>query len=74
MTLDPKHTAFVFPGQGSQTVGMGKALAEQYPAARCVFEEADAVLGFSLSGLCWNGPDAVLGETLNTQPALLAIS
>jgi [acyl-carrier-protein] S-malonyltransferase len=74
MTLDPKHTAFVFPGQGSQTVGMGKALAEQYPAARRVFEEADAVLGFSLSGLCWNGPDAVLGETLNTQPALLAHS
>jgi [acyl-carrier-protein] S-malonyltransferase len=74
MTLDPKQTAFVFPGQGSQTVGMGKALAEQYPVARRVFEEADAVLGFSLSGLCWDGPDTELGETLNTQPALLAHS
>jgi [acyl-carrier-protein] S-malonyltransferase len=74
MTLDPKHTALVFPGQGSQLVGMGKTLAERYPAARQVFEEADAVLGFSLSSLCWNGPDAELGETLNTQPALLAHS
>jgi [acyl-carrier-protein] S-malonyltransferase len=74
MTLDPKQTACIFPGQGSQLVGMGKALAEQYPAARRVFEEADAVLGFSLSGLCWNGPEAELGETLNTQPALLAHS
>jgi [acyl-carrier-protein] S-malonyltransferase len=74
MTLDPKRTAFIFPGQGSQTVGMGKALAERYPAARRVFEEADTVLGFSLSGLCWNGPEAELGETFNTQPALLAHS
>jgi [acyl-carrier-protein] S-malonyltransferase len=74
MTLDPKHTAFVFPGQGSQTVGMGKALVDSYPAARRVFEEADAVLGFPLSGLCWNGPEAELGETLNTQPALLTHS
>jgi [acyl-carrier-protein] S-malonyltransferase len=74
MSLDPKHTAFVFPGQGSQIVGMGKALADAYPAARRAFEEADSVLGFSLSGLCWNGPEAELGETLNTQPALLTHS
>jgi len=74
MALDPKHTAFVFPGQGSQVVGMGKALAGAYPAARRAFEEADDVLGFSLSGLCWNGPEAALGETLNTQPALLTHS
>ena len=74
MMLDPKHTAFVFPGQGSQIVGMGKALADAYPAARRVFEEADSVLGFSLSGLCWNGPETELGETLNTQPALLTHS
>jgi [acyl-carrier-protein] S-malonyltransferase len=74
MTLDPKQTAFVFPGQGSQAVGMGKALAEHYPVARRAFEEADAILGFSLSHLCWEGPEAVLGETLNTQPALLVHS
>lgn len=74
MTLDQKHTAFVFPGQGSQLVGMGKALAERYPVARRTFEEADAVLGFSLSGLAWEGPEAALGETLNTQPAILAHS
>jgi [acyl-carrier-protein] S-malonyltransferase len=74
MTLDPKHTAFVFPGQGSQLVGMGKALSEQYPVARRTFEEADAVLGFSLSGLAWEGPEAALCETLNTQPAILAHS
>src|SRR4030042_4286111 len=74
MTLDPQQTAFVFPGQGSQVVGMGKALAEQYPVARRAFEEADAILGFSLSHLCWDGPEAALGETLHTQPALLAHS
>jgi len=74
MTLDPKHTAFVFPGQGSQIVGMGKALVDSNPAARRVFEEADAVLGFSLSGLWWYGPEAELGETLNTQRALLTHS
>jgi [acyl-carrier-protein] S-malonyltransferase len=74
MTLDPKHTAFVFPGQGSQVVGMGKALADSHPAARRLFEEADSILGFSLSKLCWEGPEDELGETFNTQPALLAHS
>jgi [acyl-carrier-protein] S-malonyltransferase len=74
MTLDPKHTAFVFPGQGSQTVGMGKTLAASHPAARRLFEEADAVLGFPLSALCWEGPEGELGETYNTQPALLTHS
>ena len=70
MKLDPQTTAFVFPGQGSQTVGMGKALAERYPTARETFEEADTILGFSLSSLMWNGPDTELNETVNTQPAL----
>jgi [acyl-carrier-protein] S-malonyltransferase len=66
--------AFVFPGQGSQRVGMGRALAESSPRARAVFDEADAVLGFALSGLCFDGPEAELQLTANTQPALLATS
>ena len=70
MKLNPQTTAFVFPGQGSQTVGMGKDLAERYPTAKETFEEADSILGFSLSSLMWNGPDTELNETVNTQPAL----
>ncbi len=62
--------AFVFPGQGSQVAGMGKDLVEAYPAARQTFEEADSVLGFSLSDLCFNGTQEVLDDTINTQPAL----
>jgi [acyl-carrier-protein] S-malonyltransferase len=74
MTLSQKQTAFVFPGQGSQTVGMGKALAAAFPVAAETFAEADAILGFPLSALCWEGPGTDLGETLNTQPALLTHS
>ncbi|MBI3169717.1 MAG: ACP S-malonyltransferase [Chloroflexi bacterium] len=70
MKLDPKTTAFLFPGQGSQTVGMGKALAEEYVDAKQIFDEADTILGFSLSSLMMNGPDAELNDTVNTQPAL----
>ena len=66
--------AFVFPGQGSQAVGMGKALHDSFEAARAVFEEADAVLGFPLSQLCFQGPDDQLKLTENTQPAILAVS
>ncbi|MGG4496819.1 ACP S-malonyltransferase [Brevibacillus reuszeri] len=66
--------AFVFPGQGSQFVGMGQALSEQSPAARQVFEEADAALGFSLSQLCFEGPEEELKLTANTQPAILTAS
>jgi len=68
------HIAFVFPGQGSQAVGMGKALHDSFEAARAVFEEADAVLGFPLSQLCFQGPDDQLKLTENTQPAILAVS
>ena len=67
-------TAFIFPGQGSQQVGMGKELAEKYPVAREVFEEADRVLGIRLSSLCFEGPDEVLRLTVNTQPAILTCS
>ncbi len=66
--------AFVFPGQGSQFVGMGQALSEQSEAARHIFEQADAALGFSLSGLCFAGPEEELKLTANTQPAILTAS
>ena len=70
MNLNPKTTAFVFPGQGSQAFGMGNELSGQYPAAKITFDEADSILGFSLSELMWNGPPDELNETVNTQPAL----
>jgi len=70
MKFDLQTTAFIFPGQGSQTVGMGQDLATQFPAAKQIFEEADSILGFSLSSLMWNGPKEELDETINTQPAL----
>jgi [acyl-carrier-protein] S-malonyltransferase len=66
--------AFIFPGQGSQDVGMGKALADRYPAARAVFEEVDAALGEKLSDIMWEGPKDVLTLTENAQPALMAVS
>ncbi|WP_419877074.1 ACP S-malonyltransferase [Brevibacillus centrosporus] len=66
--------AFVFPGQGSQFVGMGQALSEQSEAARNVFQQADEALGFSLSGLCFEGPEEELRLTANTQPAILTTS
>ena len=70
MNLHPQTTAFVFPGQGSQAVGMGKELAETYPVARETFQEADSILGFGLSQVMWTGPAEELNETINTQPAL----
>jgi [acyl-carrier-protein] S-malonyltransferase len=66
--------AFVFPGQGSQKVGMGRALAEAFPAARDVFAEADEALGEPLSRLMWDGPEDALTLTENTQPAILTAS
>lgn len=65
-----KTAAFIFPGQGSQTVGMGQDLAEAYPVVRQTFEQADEILGFKLSELCFNGPENELNDTVNTQPAL----
>ena len=66
--------AFVFPGQGAQTIGMGRALADAYPAARAVFEEVDEALGESLSSLIWEGDQDTLTLTQNAQPALMATS
>lgn len=66
--------AFVFPGQGAQTIGMGKALAEAYPAAKAVFDEVDEALGESLSQLIWEGEQDALTLTQNAQPALMATS
>lgn len=66
--------AFIFPGQGSQAAGMGKALADAFPAARRVFDEVDAALNEQLSELCFNGPDEQLKLTANTQPAILTVS
>lgn len=70
MKFNPQNTAFIFPGQGSQAVGMGKDLAAQFPTAKQIFDEADAILGFSLSKIMWDGPADELNETINTQPAL----
>src|ERR1700761_263001 len=70
----PMAVAFVFPGQGSQAVGMGKGLAEAFAPARQVFEEVDAALGEKLSDIIWHGPVATLTLTENAQPALMAVS
>ncbi|HUD70419.1 MAG TPA: ACP S-malonyltransferase [Dongiaceae bacterium] len=72
--MSARSIALVFPGQGSQAVGMGRAAAEAYPPARRVFERADAALGFPLSRTCFEGPDEALRLTATTQPAILTTS
>lgn len=72
--MTTQSIAFVFPGQGSQEVGMGQSLAEKSPAARAVFDKADEILGFSLSTLCFEGPEEELNDTINTQAAIFVTS
>jgi len=69
-----KKIAFIFPGQGSQSIGMGKELYEKFPVAKAVFDAADEALGFSITELCFNGPEEELRKTCNTQPAILTVS
>jgi [acyl-carrier-protein] S-malonyltransferase len=74
VSLDPATTAFLFPGQGSQSVGMGKTLAEAETSAAAIFARADQILGYELSKISWQGPSKTLGDTRHTQPALLTHS
>lgn len=71
--MEPQ-TAFLFPGQGSQKLGMGKAWAQSFPVAQAAFDEASEALGFDVAALCWIGPEADLQLTANTQPAILTAS
>lgn len=71
---EPTKVAYVFPGQGAQWVGMGRDLYQNFEAAKAVFEQADEALGLALSGLCFNGPEDELRQTINAQPAIVTAS
>jgi [acyl-carrier-protein] S-malonyltransferase len=72
--MNDRKIAFLFPGQGSQSIGMGQSLAQAFPAADEIFRQADDILGFPLSQIAWEGPEDCLNDTINTQPALFTHS
>ncbi|PIW64359.1 MAG: malonyl CoA-acyl carrier protein transacylase, partial [Candidatus Omnitrophica bacterium CG12_big_fil_rev_8_21_14_0_65_50_5] len=74
MSFENEKTGFLFPGQGAQSVGMGKDLYEAFAAARKIYDRADEVLGFSISKLSFEGPEESLMRTLNAQPAIYVMS
>ncbi len=74
MVTELMKVAYVFPGQGSQWVGMGGDLYDNFDSARAVFEQADEVLEFPLSRLCFDGPEDELQQTINAQPAIVTVS
>src|SRR5215471_871180 len=67
-------TAFLFPGQGAQTVGMGRQLAETLPAAKALYDQAAEILGYNIADICWNGPAERLNSTVISQPAIFVTS
>ncbi len=72
--VETSKVAYVFPGQGSQWVGMGQDLYDNFDSAKAVFKQADEALGFALSRLCFEGPEDELRQTINTQPAIVTVS